>query len=127
MCKDAHYMASLYYYNYVIEDVPPSNNKFIGRNNIWEYQEYKKLWQKYILMLCLPRPEKPIKRARVIIDYYFKDKRRRDPDNFSGKMILDGLVRAGILEDDSFNNIELVLKAEVDKEKPRTEITVKEL
>ena len=41
-------------------------------------------------------------------------------------MILDGLVKAGVIVDDSFGNIELVLSAGVDKEKPRVEITVKE-
>lgn len=39
-------------------------------------------------------------------------------------MILDGLVRSGILLDDSFSCIELVLLGGYDKENPRTEITV---
>lgn len=41
-------------------------------------------------------------------------------------MILDGLVKAGAIVDDSFGNIELVLVAEVDKDRPRVEITIKE-
>ena len=58
--------------------------------------------------------------------YYFPDKRRRDSDNFSGKMILDGLTRAGIIEDDSFDHVRLVLCGGYDKENPRTEIEVEE-
>ena len=60
----------------------------------------------------------------MTIKYYFKTRVRHDPDNYSGKFILDGLVKAGILQDDSFNNIQLILKASVDKEKPRTEINI---
>ena len=41
-------------------------------------------------------------------------------------MILDGLTKAGILLDDSFENIELKLRAEVDKDNVRTEIEVEE-
>ena len=29
-------------YKYIIQDIPPSNNKFIGRSNKWEYQKDKK-------------------------------------------------------------------------------------
>lgn len=26
---------------YIIQEIPPSNNKFMGRTNKWEYQEEK--------------------------------------------------------------------------------------
>lgn len=42
-------------------------------------------------------------------------------------MILDGLVKSGILQDDSFEHITLVLKSGYDKLNPRTEITVQEV
>lgn len=78
-------------------------------------------------MCCLPRPCEPIRTARVEISYYFPTGHRHDPDNYAGKMILDGLVEAGILEDDSFNHIELtVRKAGVDKRRPRTVIKIEE-
>ena len=48
-----------------------------------------------------------IHRARVTLRYRFPDTRRRDPDNYSGKFILDGLVRAGVLQDDSFDHVVL--------------------
>ena len=78
------------------------------------------------LILCNPKPSQPLRNAVVTLTYYFKDKRRRDPDNYSGKMILDGLVRAGILKDDSFSNIDLVLCGDYDKDSPRTEIKILE-
>lgn len=104
-------------YKYLIPEVPPSNNKFIGRNVRWEYQEEKKRWATLIGVYCRPRPKAPLHKAAVRIKYLFADGRRRDPDNYSGKMILDGLRTAGIIEDDSFNNIILVLEAEF-KHKP---------
>lgn len=113
-------------FKYIIKDIPPSNNQFIGRNARWAYQDIKKQWADLINIVCRPKPAQPLKKAVVTLTYYFKDKRRRDPDNYSGKMILDGLVRAGILQDDSFSNIDLVLCGGYDKNNPRTEIEILE-
>lgn len=113
-------------YHYTIPDIPPSNNKFIGRNNRWEYQDVKKHWARLIAMCCNPKPLKPIERAVVRLEYHFGDKRRRDPDNYSGKMILDGLTSAGIIKDDSFQCIELQLNAVCDKG-GYTEIIIEEV
>ena len=112
---------------YVIPEIPPSNNQYIGRNMRFEYQNAKKAWAEKIFYLCRPRPAQPFKKALVCISYYFKDKRRRDPDNYSGKFILDGLVRSGVIEDDSFSQITLQLKGYYDKNNPRTVIYIKEL
>lgn len=102
-------------HRYTIPDIPPSNNKFIGRENRWEYQQIKKQWARMIALLCNPKPPKPLERAVVTLEYHFPDKRRRDPDNYSGKMILDGLTAAGIIKDDSFQCIDLHLAAINDK------------
>ena len=108
-----------------IDDIPSSNNKYIGRNAKWEYQEEKKRWAWLIKAAAAPvKPRVPFEYADVTLRYSFKDRRRRDPDNYSGKMILDGLVGAGIIKDDSFTNIRLILEAEFGKEKS-TEIIVK--
>ena len=112
-------------YRYIIPDIPPSNNEFIGRENRWEYQKIKKQWARLIEVYCRPTPEKTLERADVTLIYHFRDKRRRDPDNYSGKMILDGLTAAGIISDDSFLCIELHLMAVYDKG-GYTEILVRE-
>ncbi len=111
-------------FKYSIAAIPPSNNKFIGKNQRWQFQDEKKKWARIIQLFCVPRPREPLKKSRVTIIYYFKDKRRRDPDNYSGKFILDGLVRSRIIEDDCFSCIDLKLVGDVDKENPRTEILV---
>ena len=111
-------------YKYLITAIPPSNNKFIGKNQRWQYQDEKKKWARIIQLFCVPRPREPLKKSKVTIIYYFKDRRRRDPDNYSGKFILDGLVRSGIIIDDSFDCIDLYLRGDVDKNNPRTEILI---
>lgn len=107
-------------YEYIIPLVPPTNNKYIGngsKDKNFQYQTEKKHWAGYVNLFCNPKPPFPIARAKVTLHYHFKDKRRRDPDNYSGKFILDGLVRAGILQDDSFAVIDLELRADVDMNK----------
>ena len=112
---------------YIISKIPPSNNKYIGQDKRWEYQEAKKEWAQIVRYTCRPAPPEPIRKAVVEIVYYFPDRRRRDPDNYSGKFLLDGLTRAGIIADDSFDCIKLQLGADFDKENPRTEIIITEI
>lgn len=79
-----------------------------------------------IQFICRPKPPQPIPKATVRLIYHFTNRIRRDPDNYSGKMILDGLVRAGIISDDSFYCIELQLAAVYDKG-GYTEIIIEEV
>lgn len=115
----------------VIPEIPPSNNKYMGRGSRYyqsfTYQEEKTKWEWLVRAAAKKKPAKPIEKAVVNITYYFPDKRKRDPDNYSGKFLLDGLTKAGIIKDDSFDNIDLALAGRVDRENPRTEIMVKEV
>ena len=113
---------------YIIPGIPPSLNQFAGRNNQWDWRKEKKEWSEKVCWLCRPKPEKPYDKAKVTLTYFFLDNRRRDPDNYSGKMILDGLTQAGIISDDSFSHIELCLRCGgVDRRNPRVEIEVERL
>lgn len=112
-------------YHYIIPEIPPSNNKFIGRENWREYQNIKKHWASLVAVYCRPRPLEPLERSIVTLVYHFHNNIKRDPDNYSGKMILDGLTKAGIIKDDSFDCIDLQLRAVYDK-KGITEIFVEE-
>jgi len=113
--------------HYTIPAIPPSLNKFAGRQNVHAYRRQKQEWKDMVKLLCRPVPAQPLERAIVTLTYYFPTRARRDSDNYAGKMILDGLTAAGIIADDSFNCIELVLRGEYDKANPRTEITVTEV
>ena len=105
--------------------IPPSNNQFMGNSHSYiPYHKQKTEWHWLIKAAIKEKPKEPLQKAVVTITYYFPDRRRRDPDNYSGKFILDPLVSEGVLSDDSFSVVTLVLKADVDKRNPRTEITV---
>lgn len=115
----------------VIPAIPPSNNKFLGNSHSYRpYLTAKEEWHWMIRAALLRsgrKPQAPLSRVVVELCYFFPDSRRRDPDNYSGKFILDALVREGVLVDDSFDCITLRLTAKVDKEQPRTEIEIKEM
>ncbi|NLL63990.1 MAG: RusA family crossover junction endodeoxyribonuclease [Ruminococcaceae bacterium] len=111
----------------VVNDIPPSNNQFIGRNKIWEYQDYKKTWHWLIKSAIKNKPKEPYEKAIVKITYHFADNIRRDPDNYSGKMILDPLVHERIIADDSFKNISLVLGATFGNKHKKIEIEITEV
>ena len=54
------------------------------------------------------KPEAPLVKANVRIILHWHGKHRRDPDNQGGLMkgVLDGLVKGGVLADDSFDEIQ---------------------
>lgn len=58
---------------------------------------------------------------KVAVKLYFKDKRRRDVDNYN-KILLDALT--GIVWEDDSQIEELTISKHVDKSNPRIEVTV---
>ena len=107
-----------------IDRIPPSLNKFAGRKNDREYQTLKRAWKELVYYTCKQQRYETLKNAIVTITYYFPTRARHDPDNYAGKLIMDGLTAAGVIEDDSFDCIELRLRGGYDKMNPRTEIEV---
>jgi len=71
-------------------------------------------------------PETPLPSVRLVLVALTKTRGRRDPDNFAAacKPIIDGLVLAGVLVDDSFAVIrELVVRREqADRNAVRVEV-----
>ena len=117
------------YFKYIINDIPPSNNQYMGNSNSFrKYSKEKEKWHWLIKAALRHKPINPLDKAIVKITYFFKDNRRHDPDNYSGKFILDPLVKEGVICDDSFKVISLKLEqGGVDKNNPRTEIEVIEI
>ena len=66
------------------------------------------------------------KPRQVTLAYYFADHRRRDADNYL-KIMLDALVRNGMLVDDSPEWCHAEAVIAVDKDNPRTEIRMVEV
>jgi len=93
-----------------VKGLPPSPNA-IGRSH-WTIQaKNKKEWGEKIEWLAkVIKPPRPYLRASVHFSICVGDKRRHDPDNLLAsvcKPSMDALVRAGVLVDDSIDNIEL--------------------
>lgn len=73
--------------------------------NVWTRWHYRKRdaevkrWNEMIGWLC--QGKKIIQgQVDIRIDWYFPTKTKHDYDNYTPKFILDGLVHAGIIEDD---------------------------
>ena len=113
-----------------IPGVPPSLNKFAGRENTWAYRAAKTTWTNAVLWAiraAKAAPERPYARADVTITYYFGNRNRHDADNYSGKFLLDGLTRGGVIVDDDLKHITTAIRGAYDAGKPRTVITVEEV
>lgn len=110
-----------------LRGTPPSLNKYMGRENAWDYRAEKTRWTRAVLyaaMAAKDRPEQPIEKAEVCINYFFRTAVRHDADNYCGKFLLDGLTKAKVIVDDDFAHISLTVHGHVDRKNPRTEITV---
>ena len=114
----------------IIDDIPPSNNQYMGKSyNYNIYSSKKKCWKK-IVQASLPKklPKEPLKKVKVSIHYIFPDRRNRDLDNYSGKFLLDPLVQIGIIEDDNYKILSnLNLSAEYKPKIKKTIITIDEV
>ena len=113
----------------VIPDIPPSLN-------VWSWMHWskasqiKKQWEKDIYYTSHQqrydnRESLPYEKAKVRITFYFKTHANRDFDNMNLKFPLDGLVKAGVIADDSTKVIgQVEIVPAYDKNNPRVEIEV---
>lgn len=72
--------------------------------------QQKKMWERLTIAESIAQKIQPVKRCQLTIHYFFKDRRKHDPDNYAAslKFILDGLVKAKILPDDNFDVIDSI-------------------
>ena len=98
------------------------------RANKFASAKIKKEQTNYVWGCCKEQGAKPIKDYPIMISFkWFVKNKRKDPDNvcFQKKWIMDGLVLAGVIENDTMEFIEGFQDSfEVDKENPRIEITL---
>ena len=73
-------------------------------------------------MPSMDRPDEPWEKAHLTITFRASDKRRRDIDNLlsASKAYIDGLVAAGVIVDDSSDNLSYSLYYEKSKEHEET-------
>lgn len=95
------------------------SNKFAGAK-LKKDETQQVAWWAYDL--------KPMKNINLVINWYCKNK-KKDKDNisFGIKFILDGLVKAGVIKNDGWNDIEgFQHKFYIDKDNPRIEVELVE-
>ncbi len=87
-----------------IYDVPPSLNDWHGMH--WAAKaEAKRQWEE--LLKALLRGTAVYRQPVVRIAYSFNIDRNRDKDNMTPKWIMDGLVKAGVIEDDNSKAVDV--------------------
>jgi hypothetical protein len=77
-----------------------------GRKRVFQYTADKAYFCEKIAQLCALQRIKPV--SCVLVTVIFKERRMlRDPDNVQAgiKFILDGMVRAGVLPDDTCKEV----------------------
>ena len=108
----------------------PTMNTIIDKSKT-HWSKYKRMKDNYDAIVQYYVEQQRIKffeAVKLNITYYRKDK-RTDPDNIAAakKFIIDGLVSAGVLEDDGWKQVKGFKESwEVDKDNPRIEIELEE-
>lgn len=110
-------------------ELPTTNDIIAAQNtqNRYVYANMKKDYTALAMMSALNK-SKITNKVDLHFTWICKNK-RKDPDNISGgaKFILDGLVKAKVLENDGWKQINSIRHDfEIDKDNPRVEITIKE-
>ena len=122
-------------YKLVIPGELPSLNEIIalskkGTRNYQPYNQLKQQFNTLIVYQCKKQLNRlKFERISLGITWYCKNK-KQDKDNIATglKFILDGLVNAGIIENDGWKQIDgFSHKFEVDKLNPRVEIKITEI
>ena len=107
--------------------LPPSLNVWSRQHWSKRHREIRDLTE-HMMFLAMCKRVRMFRQAEVRVTYYFRDRRKRDPDNYTPKGILDALRHAGILADDDAESISLPQpEFRVDSKMPRTEIVILEV
>ena len=97
------------------------NKNRYAANEIKQTETDRVAWQ------CKGLPK--MNHVQVDFDWYCSNK-KKDKDNiaFGKKFILDGLVKAGVIPNDGWNNIESFTDSfNIDKDNPRVKIYIEEV
>lgn len=114
-----------------IEAIPPSLNQWARWDRMAAHRAKTEYGHYVALAVRQARHRgtwdgRPFDRARCVLRYHFPDARRRDADNYAGKFLLDGLVAEGVLADDDWTHLTLVLERGTMSRPPWVEVVVEE-
>ena len=112
-----------------IPDLSPNLNEVLGMNaRHWGiYAGKKRQWADKIYVAVMDQQIMPHKGAVGIeLQLTYPTRRKRDPDNILLKFLLDGLVKSGIITDDTFEYIKeiKILPPKVEKGVKATSLTI---
>ena len=105
-----------------IPEIPPSLNRWSRMHWAPKAQE-KARWKEMVWASSRGKPKFMVP-VVATVTYFFKDRRRRDFDNFVPKFVLDGLVGTVLADDDQSHVEELRIRFGYDPKHPRTEVTL---
>jgi hypothetical protein len=114
---------------FTIKGSLPSMNEIIEQSKQhWSvYRKSKETYTNMVAWACYKVPR--MKKVDLTITWFCED-RRKDPDNIASalKYVCDGLVVAGVLENDGWNEIgEIHHSFKVDKDNPRIVVELVEV
>ena len=112
-----------------IEGRLPGLNEMIdaAKKGKGKYQPYSMMKQTYTDMVAWLAKKLPAYEKAVLVITWYEPDRRRDPDNIMAgqKFILDGLVAAGTIPNDSQKYVRGIMhRFEVDRQNPRVEVEI---
>jgi len=105
--------------------IPPSLNDWMIMPR-FKMNVQKQAWKDFGSWLVRHNnlENRKLEKCRIVIEYFFGDKRKRDADNFTPKNLFDSFTVSGLLVDDDFSHVEsLTIKGNYSRSNPRTEIT----
>lgn len=113
----------------VIPRCPPRSLNRLLRMHWAHRQEILELWRKEVAVAAMEAGRPRFDAAQIRLRLYYDRLPLPDPDNAlsaASKLILDGLVWAGVLPDDDVRHVRGVTLAElaVDRNNPRVEVEV---
>jgi len=106
--------------------IPPSLNMWMIMPR-FKMNALKQIWKEFgnWLVNYYKLENKRIDNCKIVIEYFFPDKKRRDSDNFTPKNLFDSFTSQALLIDDDFEHIKsLTIIGNYSKDNPRTEITI---
>ena len=90
----------------------------------------KQKWKDFIVWFVNAQGYSNLRIIKCDIEFrtYYSTGRRHDTDNSCPKFIIDGLCESGMIVDDDSNHVaSLLLKCFVDRDRPRTEIYIRNI
>lgn len=123
-----------YFSTYPKRKVLPISQPYQESMNQWmimkrrQMNALKQRWKDFICWLVDKYGYSNIKidKCEIWQKVYYPTNRRHDPDNTTPKFVIDGLVESGMIVDDDYKHITMiVLECGYDHDNPRTELTIK--